>query len=597
MSLDREVIQKKIERIKEEYLLNISSLADHNHFRTDSKSVRFCDRSFDMLTSCNQYVLAEEQFLEGCTRVFLINPIMKLLLDAAEIQNDWRYGTTFGEFHLTNREFELGSFVEFIFERDGKNIGCKYTRSSYRGHETVAMERDNIYLLQRKPIPGFEHLTHVDEVWSIDWTNEAPGMRKSCLATGMISHNPNVTAKGFFDALFSDEFYELFLAETREAVNQARNIIALEATPQLMPNNILAFKDSVIEELSENKIVNRGYVFSKKRYIGLPSSLTEDDIAIINEAFFKNGYRYSLIGNSDFAQSFITSEYLFRTIKSGLSIDYTSVIVGYIKSVEQLLYTLYISAFKGTDGINYWDYCPKKEENSFDPASPKYRFDPYDEQHCRKQMNFHHRKRMGSAAPELGMLTQFLRYYEECWNISETGKEFVFACLDDFRAYCRNNHFHKDNIGHDKYDEVKLIRNNTIVCLYYLLGTFKFLDENISISEQLGIMNYDFENLYRVIWEKRRRLFWISSTDGYSGIAYYNGVFTPCAFDASGKLQNAQLYFVKFPDMDRSNAFVEDMQCRLNDDEYVHSHTLIVTRDCMPNEILPLLPPKKKRTK
>ena len=110
-------------------------------------------------------------------------------------------------------------------------------------------------------------------------------------------------------------------------------------------------------------------------------------------------------------------------------------------------------------------------------------------------------------------------------------------------------------------------------------------------------MNYDFENLYRIIWEKHRRLFWISSVDGYSGIAYYSGLFTPCGFDSSGKLLNAQLYFVKFPDMDRSNAFIEDILCKLDDVEYVHSNTLTVTQDCMPIEILPLLPPKKKRMK
>ena len=77
----------------------------------------------------------------------------------------------------------------------------------------------------------------------------------------------------------------------------------------------------------------------------------------------------------------------------------------------------------------------------------------------------------------------------------------------------------------------------------------------------------------------------------------YSGVFTPCGFDSSGKLLNAQLYFVKLPNMDRSNAFVEDILCKLDDVEYMRSNTLTVTQDCMPIEILPLLPPKKKRMK
>lgn len=62
-------------------------------------------------------------------------------------------------------------------------------------------------------------------------------------------------------------------------------------------------------------------------------------------------------------------------------------------------------------------------------------------------------------------------------------------------------------------------------------------------------------------------------------------------------IQNTQLYFVKFPNRDRSNAFVEDILCKLDDVEYMRSNTLTVTQDCMPIEILPLLPPKKKRMK
>lgn len=59
----------------------------------------------------------------------------------------------------------------------------------------------------------------------------------------------------------------------------------------------------------------------------------------------------------------------------GLSIDYTSVVVGYLKSVEQLLYMLYISAFEGSAGIKYWDRCNRVE--NFDVSKSEYRYEPY----------------------------------------------------------------------------------------------------------------------------------------------------------------------------------------------------------------------------
>lgn len=44
------------------------------------------------------------------------------------------------------------------------------------------------------------------------------------------------------------------------------------------------------------------------------------------------------MGDEDFAKSFMTSEYLFELFKNKINIDYTWVICGYVKSVEQLLY-------------------------------------------------------------------------------------------------------------------------------------------------------------------------------------------------------------------------------------------------------------------
>lgn len=119
----------------------------------------------------NEYIVAEENYLEGSTRVFLINPMMKVLLDHFQYHNAWFGEDTFdSNIGSSNREYENGAYIEFILECNGKNIGCRYTRNSYSATEAVVMERDEAYRFHREPIPGFKTLNPVDEVWAIDWS-------------------------------------------------------------------------------------------------------------------------------------------------------------------------------------------------------------------------------------------------------------------------------------------------------------------------------------------------------------------------------------------------------------------------------------------
>ena len=89
-----------------------------------------------MTNKDNEFVVDEEHFLEGCTRVFLVNPMIKILLDCHNIRNDWRFGKTFSDtFRLPNRLYENDSYLEFIVIYKEKKIGCRYTRGSYSHKE------------------------------------------------------------------------------------------------------------------------------------------------------------------------------------------------------------------------------------------------------------------------------------------------------------------------------------------------------------------------------------------------------------------------------------------------------------------------------
>lgn len=584
--------QRLVDEVVRDYLYQIFSLKKHNHFSPEldvlshTKSRKVTGFRLIDTESNNRFVVDEERFLEGCTRVFLINPIIKGMLAIHNIESDWQFGMTFGNYTITNREYELCSYLEFIAEIDGKKIGCRYTPTHFSTEEWTAMEQTNAYLHEKKKIPGFDNLSPIDELWSIDWSDasEYSFDEENCLELPKGSKGicKRISVSTFLTKIFSVGECKLVLQASSNALKKARDIIALSATPQLLPNNILLFKNAILDELSKETITSWEYLFKDN----CPDKvLSETDIEIFKENFFDLNMRMALVGNSDFSKSFITSEYLFKNIKSGLSIDYTAVVVGYMKAVEQLLYTLYLSAFDGASRMEYWDRCWK--EKNFDISKDKYRFDPYNPRW--KQEFYYHDKKTGDYSPEIGELTRFLRYFEKMWKISEDGKEYVFACLDDFRSSCRNSYSHKENIDFQQYANVKRIRNNSILCLYFLLGGFKYLDQSSSVEKQLGIVDFTFENFYSEIHTKRRKAFWVILSDGYEGIAYYLNYDKNISYDASGLLPNAELSFVKLYDLTRDTLTLENIKTRISDASYLFENGFFITKESFPEKISPLV--------
>ncbi len=537
-------VQMKIAAIVKEYLFSVSSLRNHNYFTPrkydDSHTKYYRNSGFGILSQENEnnYVVEEEQFLEGCTRVLLINPIFKMLMSEHNIENDWQFGDTFSNYTISNREYELGSFVEFIAVINGENLGVRYTRASYKTEETFAQDRDSKYLFEGERIPGFDKISRIDKVCALDWSGISEEELSKIHPTipGEKRLIESMSVEHFFTTCFSLAEYEIVISAAKDAIKKAKAIIALKTTPQLLPNNMLNFKQAVLNDFNEERMDTLEYIFEDE---SVPSALSNADVNRIKEGFFTNRFMKALIGDANFAKSFITSEYLYKTIKAGLSIDYTSVVVGYLKSVEQMLYLLYISAFEGASKMTYWDRCNKTDKFDVNDSS-RYRFDPYNLEKGWMQEKYSHRKKTGDNSPEIGELTRFLRYFDKMWSVSECGKEYIFKCLEDFRGSCRNSHFHKDNIDSTNYATVERIRNNTHVCLYYLLGGFKLLDSENEKSKQLGILDYRFENLFQEIWQKRRRYFSAKFSDDSEVVICYLNNDLNTIFNEAGVLTNAK---------------------------------------------------------
>lgn len=590
-------LKMEFEKVIRNYLLQVSSFTNREFTsKPDTLSARtryFRGPGFLMLhENFNPKSDAEQSnLLEGCTRVFLINPILDKLFAHLNISCDWRFGNTFAKFTCSNKEYENDAYLEFIIQQDQKKVGFRYTPLCYGDSERELMNRDWNYLYNNKPIMGFDKFRTIDEVWSIDWSGANPDELASfqvSLSSKERSHA--ITAQDFFLQYFTQEEYEDFISLLKQAVGQAHQYVGLKTIPLLSPNNLLAFKDIVLLDFEEQSVQNLVYMFSNVTSAPTSVLLSHDDIKAINNAFFGCEYRNAIKGHSDFAKSFITSEYLFRTISPDLVIDYTSVVVGYLKSVEQLLYLIYISAFNGRKGMYYWDsernynsYCSSlRNHNKPIPKMRPENIEPNPYSTGKSRYNYYHKKRTGDKAPEFGDLIWFLRHNQEfwgtaLWNVSDSGKEYIFSCLDDYRNYCRNQHFHKDNIWSANYQVVLQIRNNTFVCLYYLLGALNLLDKNVSKQAQLGIDSYSFNYLYQEVFHHRKRLFWAKVQDGYEGIIYYLGNDNTAQYDADSRLINIELHFAKIPGYTPHTLCRSKIEELIADENFISSNMFTVS--------------------
>lgn len=325
-----------------------------------------------------------------------------------------------------------------------------------------------------------------------------------------------ISLESFFEKYFSKEEYDLYLTITSEAVKQANEEIGLRTIRTMSGHNLSNFKASLSPLYATQSYQSMNYIFSSNlnKSTGFIST---SDYTILNEAFLNNSLYRAFFCNEDFAKSFISSEYLFNTVGEKELFDYTSVICGYTKSIEQLIYKLLQINLLTLPSSN--NLRIKSKNNSLIPFK---------------------KENEESFNTMLSSMINFLGHNKNGWNVS--CDTYIISCLSDYKSSCRNEHFHKDNIY--DYATVKRIRNNTILIFYYLLGGYKLTDDVEKNLELLGIESDSFDRLYKKINNiprgQKRFIFQINSHE-QKVIRLYNQI--PPVYDENGSLKNSMVYF------------------------------------------------------
>lgn len=276
------------------------------------------------------------------------------------------------------------------------------------------------------------------------------------------------SVKWFFETYFGQAECECFMKYVSAYVRAVRDYLGYIQVKALTPNAMVSFRllvESHFLEFDYKKscgpITNR----FNKTFV-----LEDAGFQSIRKQFLDQKCYLMMVGINDFAESFVTAEWLRDSMGRAGAIDLTAVGLGYFKAVEQLMYALIC--------------LHKNEGKTIKSANSKSRV-PLDDANIEAN----------EIDTSLGSMAKFYKDYLRMFrdDVDYRAKCYIREALFGY-ADLRNGYLHKDNIhSMARIDE---IRASTIRIIFLLLGAHE-LDE---VSRQrLGMPDLStFDDYYRM---------------------------------------------------------------------------------------------------
>lgn len=122
--------------------------------------------------------------------------------------------------------------------------------------------------------------------------------------------------ENYFTDMFGSEVWEYYILQVKGIIQRVKQEVGFTVNGELNSKNLSYLKSTLKEIFREN-----------------------EEIKLL-DFFFNNKIYSALCGDEDFAKSFLTAEHLYRQANANSTIDYSIILTGYLKSLEQLLYLL-----------------------------------------------------------------------------------------------------------------------------------------------------------------------------------------------------------------------------------------------------------------
>lgn len=274
---------------------------------------------------------------------------------------------------------------------------------------------------------NLDRLKSMEESWKKSNTNMDIGL---------------ITYEELIGRLFGKEEVENFNNFMVDYQKEMRQILGFQIT-ELLNNETL----EKLKKESTDLLINFDYQGLNNRVSNCddgsrPEKLNKENFQKLYDNYIKEKRYEIMVGDADFARSFLTSEWIFRKYLYNENLDNTYIVTGYLKSVEQLLWDI---IFRLGQGKNIRGVEIQETDN-----------DDIDK--------------------TLGSLEYFITSYENddiFDRVFAYSKHFLMRYLRNklrvWRTYYRNGYFHKDKLKDE--EKIKKIREETIYIYFLLLGS------------------------------------------------------------------------------------------------------------------------------
>ena len=391
----------------------------------------------------------------------------------------------------------------------------------------------------------------------------------------------------FYLKQFGKEEYKAFIDSIDNYLNVTKEITGYKSVRFLSKMNLASIKIFEQKKLRDWDYLNYRYqiINASDKKVQNYLYLTQKDIIFENLDDMHKSYIFdklyeTMVSSNEYATSFITSEWLYDSFKGKKNFDYTSVVSGYLKSIEQLLYKIVMLNIDNDCKIAMKRNMLKKAfrqnipvfeliDNKFNkvPGNKQgnnYRF-PYIE------FTEHQKEFMDSS---IGTFEYFLRCNKHIFSNPDNAKT-VTDMISCFRIECRNGFFHTHNLN--DWDLVEKIRSNAIYLYFVLLGSCIIPEER---KHELNLIHRDqFDELCKKIREfkKYNIYFEFEYDDGIKQNLVYDIHNNTIEFNDDGVEHYDGLLFYK----------VDEFQDSLKqiDKGELENKKLYLTRDNLPKKI------------
>lgn len=310
-----------------------------------------------------------------------------------------------------------------------------------------------------------------------------------------------ISIQELFLKYVSEGEYKRFKKNIEAFENKVKEYIGLRVVKTLHPSTLYRFKRIVRDSL-------KNYMYAE--LVG--DNIKPDQFDLIKKQFIKKEVYTAVIENKVFSDSFITAEWLYDSYKNAGRIDYTFVVLGYFKSIEQMLYA-YILLHVGEKYNLKRKYIEGDSKYTYTNKEGK--------EKLRKYVPIN-QENIDEDRLDTTLGTMISGFFCSERNIkklirkdidSEVTVPYIEGILRKVKTL-RNGNFHKHNISEKEAEKkVEEARDITYLTFFLVLGAYRLRsskekDDYSSLSVKPEKNRSEYQKLCEYIMDHPHRVFY-----------------------------------------------------------------------------------------